>query len=95
MTVTVPQGARRSGRDEPQDGTRSLRAAFIMEQDVGHVVQAVHLRRELAQIPDLDWSYIPVSFWSEEGLIERLKFLPATVRASYRARLEVLAGLQG
>jgi glycosyltransferase involved in cell wall biosynthesis len=66
-----------------------------MEQDVGHAVQASHLCRELARMTDLDWHYIPVSFYSKSGLVEKLKFLPATFRASVRARFEVEAGLAG
>jgi glycosyltransferase involved in cell wall biosynthesis len=65
-----------------------------MEQHVGHAVQAIHLRRELAKA-DLDWTYVPVHFWKPGGFVERLLFLPGAVRASLRARLEVEDGLLG
>jgi glycosyltransferase involved in cell wall biosynthesis len=72
---------------------RRLDAAFVMEQDVGHAVQAIHLRRELAKLDYLDWRYVPVTFFEPQGSIEKLHFLPATVRALLRARREVQARL--
>jgi glycosyltransferase involved in cell wall biosynthesis len=70
-----------------------LDVAFVMEQDVGHAVQALHLRRELARLDHVDWRYVPVTFHEPRGAIEKLRFLPAGVRASLRARREVQAGL--
>jgi glycosyltransferase involved in cell wall biosynthesis len=72
-----------------------LAAAFVMEQDVGHAVQAIHLRRELSYMNDLEWSYIPVTFHAPHGLVERISLLSPELRASLRARFEVRAGLAG
>jgi glycosyltransferase involved in cell wall biosynthesis len=73
---------------------KRLHAAFVLEQHVGHAVQAIHLRRELAKA-DLDLTYVPVTFFKPGGFVERLGFLPAALRASVRARFEVKDGLLG
>lgn len=72
---------------------KPLDVAFVMEQDVGHAVQALHLRRELLRLDDVYSRHVPVTFYEPQGLIERLRFLPPTVRASLRARRQVLTGL--
>jgi glycosyltransferase involved in cell wall biosynthesis len=82
----------RSHVDTQAAPAATLYAAFVMEQDVGHAVQALHLRRELAAIEGIEWDYVPVSFYQRGGLLEKLP-LPATIRASLRARFEVKAGL--
>jgi glycosyltransferase involved in cell wall biosynthesis len=92
-TPTSPKATPYAG-NKRTDAETKLRAAFIMEQDVGHAVQAIHLQRELRSFPDIDWNYIPVTFWSPNGLVEKMRFVPQIIRASYRARLEVHDGLR-
>jgi glycosyltransferase involved in cell wall biosynthesis len=72
-----------------------MNAGFSMEQDVGHAVQALHIRREVCSFPGIASRHVAVTFYKEGGLIERLSPVPAYVRAAFRARLEVVSGLRG
>ncbi len=89
MTLQLEQQAQVAGGGAP-----TLRAAFVMEQDVGHAVQAMHTRRELDRHGEVEARLIPVTFFKQDGALERLP-LPHYVRASLRARAEVLEGLAG
>ena len=80
--VVVPEHAA-----PPAGATRALRAAFVMEQTLGHVTHAQNLRGILAERSDVDATWIPVPF----GVSGIERFVPAyghnwSVRASYRAR---------
>lgn len=64
-----------------------IRAAFVMEQTLGHITHAQNLRAAAARQTDVDVTWIPIPF--ELGGVER--FVPGyrdnwSVRASYRAR---------
>ena len=72
--------------------TETLRVAFVMEQVVGHAVQAEHMRRCIVDHPEIEARFVPVTFYKKRGLVERLP-LPGYARAAYRARLEVSDGL--
>lgn len=80
----------RSSRTSSDGSAHTLRAAFVMEQTLGHVTHAQNLKGLLAERLDIDAVWIPVPF--EVAGIER--FVPAygrnwSVRASYRARREL------
>jgi glycosyltransferase involved in cell wall biosynthesis len=72
--------------------TETFRVAFVMEQVVGHAVQAAHMRRCIVNHPEIEARFVPVTFFKKRGLVERLP-LPGYARAAYRARLEVSDGL--
>ncbi len=85
--VAVPERSSSVARDA---ATPALRAAFVMEQTLGHVTHAQNLKGLLAERPDVEATWIPIPF-AVAG-IERL--VPAyggnwSVRASYRARREL------
>ncbi|MEX1254763.1 MAG: glycosyltransferase family 4 protein [Dehalococcoidia bacterium] len=71
----------------------TIRVAFVMEQVVGHAVQAEHMQRCIVDHAEIEARFIPVTFFNKRGLVERLP-LPGYARAAYRARLEVGDGLR-
>ena len=84
-----------SASRESETSIKVLKAGFVMEQDVGHAVQAFHIRRETSSFPAIASRHVAVTFYKEDGLIESLRPVPAYARAAYRARREVIAGLRG
>ncbi len=65
----------------------ALRAAFVMEQTLGHITHAQNLRAAAARQANVEVTWFPIQF--EVGGVER--FVPGyggnwSVRASYRAR---------
>jgi glycosyltransferase involved in cell wall biosynthesis len=81
MTLAGPSSAVGSGR------VTRLRAAFVMEQTLGHITHAENLQTALARQTTIDATWLPIPFAA--GRAERL--IPGyghnwSVRASYRAR---------
>src|ERR1051326_6802677 len=71
----------------------SVRAAFVMEQTLGHVTHASNLRSALDDHPDVAATWLPIPF--APG---RARLLPVirrnwSVRASWRARQALSAAL--
>lgn len=71
---------------------RPLSVGFVMEQVLGHVTHDLTLRRIIGHRPDVDASWISVTYRGD-GLLERLGAIPAAVRGPARGFLQVRAGL--
>jgi glycosyltransferase involved in cell wall biosynthesis len=73
---------------------RPIRAAFVMEQTLGHVTHTQNLRAVVAQQPDVTATWLPVPFdvRGAESLIPLLRS-NWSVRASWRARRALTAAL--
>jgi len=91
MQADTPTTFKESGTPSGQ----VIKAGFVMEQDVGHAVQALHIKRETDSYPGMVSRHVAVTFYKEEGLIEHVRPVPSYIRAASRARLEVVAGLKG
>jgi glycosyltransferase involved in cell wall biosynthesis len=74
------------------DGPR-IRAAFVMEQVLGHVTWYQNLRGAVTELDSVDADWIETQLFDEHGLIEHLPVLPSYVRAGLRARVEVRRAL--
>ncbi|HLG11834.1 MAG TPA: glycosyltransferase family 4 protein [Dehalococcoidia bacterium] len=72
-----------------------LRVALAMEHVVGHAVYAAEMERHLASRDDLQVRAVPVTFYEENGWLERLPAVPAALRAAWRARNQVMKRLDG
>jgi len=66
-----------------------IRAAFVMEQVLGHVTWYQNLRGAVTELDSVDASWVETRLFDEHGLIERLPVLPSYLRAGLRARVEV------
>jgi glycosyltransferase involved in cell wall biosynthesis len=70
----------------------TVRAAFLMEQTLGHVTHAQNLRAAAARHPELEVTWIPIPF-ETTGVA---RFVPGyrnwSVRASWRARARLARG---
>jgi len=69
----------------------AIRAAFVLEQTLGHITHAQNLRAAAAQQTEVDVTWIPIPF----GLDGVERFVPGyrsnwSVRASYRARARLV-----
>ena len=78
----------------PDTGAKSFSAGFVLERNLGHTALAAQIENGMAAFPDIESRYVPVTFHQPGGLVERLP-IPAYLRASYRARLQVRSGLGG
>src|SRR4051812_6831048 len=74
---------------------RRLRVGFVMEQVLGHVAHYQTLRRVLDRSPILDPHWVEVTYHESDGQLERLAFLPPSVRGTARGYLQVRQGLRG
>jgi glycosyltransferase involved in cell wall biosynthesis len=73
--------------------TDRLRAAFVLEQHLGHQTFAENLRTASAAHSDVDPTWIPIRYEPTGGWSERVP-MPAGLRAVVRARAEIAAGLR-
>lgn len=80
--------------ERPVTGARSFSAGFVLEHNVGHAALAAQIQNGVKGREDVVARYVPVTFYKPGGLVERLP-IPAYLRASYRARLQVQKGLRG
>jgi glycosyltransferase involved in cell wall biosynthesis len=78
---------------EMASGTE-IRAAFVLEQHLGHRTYAENLRLGVGSASDLDAQWIPVRYAKPGGFLER-RMLPASLQAYRAGRAEVRHGLNG
>lgn len=69
--------------------------AFVMEQQVGLRTNYLTWRSVVEQEPDINATWVPITYYKQGGRIEQMRFLPGIVRASLRSRLQTAEGLQG
>jgi glycosyltransferase involved in cell wall biosynthesis len=83
-----------SGDAEECAGMKALRVGFVMEQVLGHVSHYQTLRGVMAQEPEVEATWIEVTY-AGAGVLEKLPLLPWFVSSTARGYLQVRAGLRG
>jgi glycosyltransferase involved in cell wall biosynthesis len=78
---------------EANHSVRRVRAAFILEQHLGHQTFADNLRAASASHSDVDATWIPIRYQQTGGWAERVP-MPSGLRSVLRARAEIAAGLR-
>ena len=71
-----------------------LRATFLMEQHLGHQTYYQNLRRHIDHVPGLSASWVPITYFRDDGLLERVAALPKGLRGTLRGTLEARAGMK-
>ncbi len=72
---------------------RPMRFAFVMEQQAGMRTQYLNWRRVVEREPAITPTWVPVTYYEEGGWIERLRFLPGSLRSAWRSYLQTDRGL--
>ena len=67
--------------------------AFVMELQAGMRTQYLNWREIVEREPDVDATWVPISYYEQGGWIERMKFLPESIRAVWRSHLQVERGI--
>ena len=68
--------------------------AFVMELQAGMRTQYLNWREIVEREAGIQATWVPVTYYEESGLIERMKFVPQSVRAVWRSYLQVERGLR-
>ena len=71
-----------------------LRIGFVMSTEVGWRTQYLNWRACLKPEMGVDPVWIPIQWWKEGGLLERIPGLPSGIKARIRSRLEFQEGLK-
>lgn len=77
----------------PQERTFNL--AFVMELQAGMRTQYLNWRQVVEREPNIVPTWIPISYYEEGGWIEKMKFLPGSLRSVWRSHLQVKQGMGG
>ena len=75
-------------------GSHPLRAAFVMEQVLGHVTHYHTLRRCLAEMPEVEPRWVEVTY-RRDGWWDRLRIVPSPIRSTLRGFWQVREGTGG
>ncbi len=75
------------------NGTNKVRAAFVMEQHLGHQSFSKNLHRFVDQSTSLDATWIPVTYTDPASFWDHLPLLPKQLRGSLTGRFQVRRGL--
>lgn len=67
--------------------------AFLMEMQAGMRTQYLNWRDVVSQMPEITAEWIPITYYKENGFIEKMKFLPNRVRQVARSYRQVEEGL--
>lgn len=65
-----------------------------MEQHLGHQTYYQNLRRHIDSVAGLSARWVPITYFCQGGLIERLAALPKGLRGALRGTLQARAGLK-
>ena len=76
------------------DVPETIRAAFVMEQHIGHYSFYKNLRQFIDPSPLVDASWVTVTYKTPQTVWNRLTFLPQTVRGPMIGRSQVRQGLR-
>src|SRR5579871_6741699 len=71
------------------------RFGFVMEQQAGMQTQYLNWRRVVERLPEIEATWVPITYYREGGWIERMRFVPGGARALWRSRIQVEQGLGG
>ena len=66
---------------------------FVMEQQVGMKTYYQNWRRGVESLGGIDATWVPIHYYRENGSIEKMKFIPGSIRAAMRCRSEIREGL--
>ena len=66
-----------------------------MEQQAGMVTVYNNWRREVSETAGVVPTWVPITYWRQGGLLERLPFVPAQARAVFRSYQETRRALTG
>lgn len=72
---------------------RIFRFGFVMEQQAGMRTQYLNWRSVAQHEPNVDATFVPITYYEDGGWIERMRFLPYQVRAIWRGTLQMKRGL--
>lgn len=72
-----------------------LKLGVVVERVLGHASWADSLHAGMAGIGSVDARWVSTDLYHEGGIVERTPYIPAVLRASGRAWLDVHAGLHG
>jgi glycosyltransferase involved in cell wall biosynthesis len=74
--------------------TENLRAAFVMEQHLGHLSFYENLRHSVDQFPEITASWIPVTYEDDlDAFWQRFSFFPENLRGSFTGSYQIRTGL--
>jgi glycosyltransferase involved in cell wall biosynthesis len=73
--------------------TARHRFGFVMELQAGLRTVYSNWRRAVEAEPDIEPTWVPITYHERQGLIERVRFLPPSLRAAARSYLQVQRGL--
>jgi glycosyltransferase involved in cell wall biosynthesis len=89
-----PEGNIVESPQEPvHPASTARRYGFVMELQAGLQTVYANWRRVVEADCNIDPTWVPISYHDPNGLIERLGFMPASVRAAARSYLQVERGL--
>jgi hypothetical protein len=67
--------------------------AYVMDQQVGLKTHALNIERVSQSQPDIQTTFVPVCYVSENAPLARLPLLPGSVRSTLRGTSEIRSGL--
>lgn len=70
-----------------------LRIAFIMEQHLGHRSFYESIRRFICDFPDINPTWIPITYSLKTSLLENVSFIPEYICRTIAGRREIKKGL--
>lgn len=71
----------------------TVRLGFVMEQQVGMKTHYLNWRRVVDREPNIHATWVPITYYKSDGMMERLKFVPGRFRAAWRSYRQVEQGL--
>ncbi|MBE0699130.1 MAG: glycosyltransferase, partial [Anaerolineaceae bacterium] len=72
---------------------RNIRAAFVMEQHLGHLSFYENLRQFVEQSPEIHATWVKVTYEDPDSPWDRLSFIPKHLRGSLTGRFQIRRGL--
>src|SRR5215472_5397260 len=69
------------------------RFAFVMDQQAGMKTLYLNWRRVVERQPEIEATWVPITYYQQGGWIEKMRFMPHGARAVWRSRLQVEQGL--
>lgn len=91
QTQEEVRGKTRTGTALPLE--RTYKFGFVMELQAGMRTQYVNWRDVVERENKIVPTFVPISYYQEGGWIEKMRFLPGSIRAVWRSNLQVKQGL--
>lgn len=93
VTMQQTQMQKKNERATALPLERTFSFAFVMELQAGMRTQYLNWRNVVEREPNIRPTWVPVSYYEEGGWIERMNFLPGSVRSVWRSHLQVKQGV--